>query len=151
MNNPYQNYFANQIQTASPEQVLVMLYDGAIRFLRQARQALENGDRVGKLKKISRTVAILTELSNSLDFEKGGEIAENLDGLYAYMVRELTRPNAEDEFKAMEVSENILLELRGAWAEAIEKNRSKEEQSPAAAYGDSSDAEPPRKSMNAAV
>jgi flagellar protein FliS len=150
MNNPYQNYFANQIQTASAEQVLVMLYDGAIRFIRQAGQALEEGDRVLKLKKISRAVAIITELSNSLDFEKGGEIAENLDGLYWYMVRELTNPNAEDEFKAMEVSENILLELRGAWAEAIEKARPKEE-SADAAYGSQSADEAPRKRMNAAV
>jgi flagellar protein FliS len=151
MNNPYQNYFANQIQTASAEQVLVMLYDGAIRFIRQAGQALEEGDRVLKLKKISRAVAIITELSNSLDFEKGGEIAENLDGLYAYMVRELTNPNAEDEFKAMEVSENILLELREAWAEAIEKARPKEEESAGAAYGSQSADEAPRKRMNAAV
>lgn len=150
MNNPYQNYFANQIQTASAEQVLVMLYDGAIRFIRQARQALEEGDRVSKLKKISRAVAIITELSNSLDFEKGGEIAENLDGLYWYMVRELTNPNAEDEFKAMEVAENILVELRGAWAEAIEKERPKEE-SADPPYGSQSADEAPRKRMNAAV
>lgn len=149
--NPYQNYFATQIKTASAEQILVMLYDGAIRFIRQARQALKDGQRVARLEKISRAVAILTELSSTLDFEKGGEIAENLDGLYWYMVRELTRPNAEDEYKAMDVSENILMELRGAWAEAIEKNRPKEDESAGAAYGDGSGAEAPRKAMNAAI
>jgi flagellar protein FliS len=148
--NPYENYFATQIKTATPEQILVMLYDGAIRFIRQARQALEDGQRVTKLEKISRAVAILTELSGTLDFEKGGEIAENLDGLYWYIIRELTRPNKEDEFKAMDVAENILIELREAWAEAIEQTRSKEGGTEGTAgYGDNK--EPLRKAMNAAV
>jgi flagellar protein FliS len=149
--NPYQNYFATQIQTASPEQVLIMLYDGAIRFLRQARQAAENNDRAGKLKKVSRAVAIITELSNSLDFEKGGEIAENLDGLYSYMVRELTRGNTAGDTSPIDISENILVELREAWTGAIEKNKSGvgEESAENGAYGNGGQA--PRKAMNAAI
>lgn len=122
--NPYQNvYFQNQVQTASPEQLLVMLYDGAIRFLRQAREAMENGERILKMEKISRTISILTELSNTLDFEKGGEIAENLDGLYWFMIRDLTRANTQNDPEPLNVAEGILSDLRDGWVQAIEKIR----------------------------
>ena len=126
--NPYQNYFANQVQTASPEQILIMLYDGAIRFLRQARQAMDDEDRIGMLEKKSRAVAIITELANSLDFENGGEVAENLDGLYWYMSRELMRANGQEGAEALEASENILEELRDGWVQAIEANRPEAEE-----------------------
>ena len=126
--NPYQNYFANQVQTASPEQILIMLYDGAIRFLRQARQAMDDEDRIGMLEKKSRAVAIITELANSLDFETGGEVAENLDGLYWYMSRELMRANGQEGAEALEASENILEELRDGWVQAIEANRPEAEE-----------------------
>ena len=164
--NPYQNYFANQVQTASPEQVLIMLYDGAVRFLREARAAIENSDRVGMLQKKSRVVAILTELSSTLDFEKGGEIAENLDGLYWYMIRELTSANTRDNAEALNVSENILLELRDGWVQAIEKSRAGGEDAAAeqssSSYAGQGDAagtgseamdapEQPRKRVNAAI
>lgn len=142
--NPYQNYFQNQVQTASPEQLLIMFYDGALRFLRQARQARENGDRIEKLEKTSRVVAILTELSNTLDFEQGGEIAENLDGLYWYMIRELTQANTRDDAEPMNIAENILEDLRDGWIQAIEKNRPEME-------AGAVEAEMPRKSMNAAI
>lgn len=145
--NPYQNYFANQVRTASPEKIMIMLYDGAIRFLRQARQAMEEGDRVGRLKKISRVVAILTELSNTLDFEKGGEIAENLDGLYWYMIRELTSVNIRETVEPMDSAENILLELREAWVQAIAEN--KPETGAGAESGPREEA--PRKSMQASI
>ncbi len=145
--NPYQNYFANQVRTASPEKIMIMLYDGAIRFLRQARQAMEEGDRVGRMKKISRVVAILTELSNTLDFEKGGEIAENLDGLYWYMIRELTSVNISETSEPMDTAENILLELREAWSQAIAEN--KPETGTGAECGPREEA--PRKSMQASI
>jgi len=124
--NPYQNYFQNQIQTASREQILVMLYDGALRFLRQAREAMEERKRVVKLEKIGRVVSILSELSNTLNHEHGGEIAENLDGLYWYMIRELTRSNAQDDPKPLNVAEIILTDLRDGWAQAIEKMKSEQ-------------------------
>lgn len=167
--NPYQNYFENQVKTASPGQILIMLYDGAIRFLREARAAMESGDRIGRLEKTSRVVAILTELSNTLDFEKGGEIAENLDGLYWYMIRELTSANGREGTEALTVSEDILMDLRDGWVQAIEKNRAGGEEAAAepssssyASQGDAGQgtagggeaaesAEIPRKRLNAAI
>lgn len=122
--NSYPNvYFQNQVGTASREQLLIMLYDGAILFLRQARQAMENGERIVKIEKTGKVVNILTELSNTLDFENGGEIAEQLDSVYWYMMRELIRSNTQDDPEPLTVAERILEDLRDGWARAIEQNK----------------------------
>ncbi|MCF8038384.1 MAG: flagellar export chaperone FliS [Desulfohalobiaceae bacterium] len=119
--NPYINHYQqNQVQTASREQILLMLYEGAIRFTKQARMAMEEGDRIRKLEKVSRTVAILTELSNTLDFETGGEIAENLDGLYAFMTRELTRSNIENDPEPLQTVIDLLSDLHEGWVQAVD-------------------------------
>jgi flagellar protein FliS len=122
--NSYPNvYFQNQVGTASREQLLIMLYDGAILFLRQARQAMENGERIVKIEKTGKVVNILTELSNTLDFENGGEIAEQLDSVYWYMIREMIRSNTQDDPEPLTVAERILQELRDGWIQAIEQSK----------------------------
>ena len=113
--NQYQN---NQILTAPPEQVLIMLYDGAIRFVRQARLAIEQKDVPARTRAISKAVAIITEFSNTLDYEIGGEIAIDLGRLYDFMVRELAAVNARGDAEKLTPVENILVELREAWVEA---------------------------------
>jgi len=133
--NAYQNtYMQNQVQNASPEKILIMLYDGAIRFIRQGRLALDEGDKAGKLQKVSRAINILTELSNTLDFEQGGEFAENMDSLYWYMIRELTRSNARNEPEPLDTVEEMLVDLRDAWVQAVDQQRG------AAEEGDSEEA-----------
>jgi flagellar secretion chaperone FliS len=122
--NTYQNvYFQNQVRSANREQILIMLYDGAILFLRQAREAAENGNKSLKIEKTAKVVNILTELSNTLDFENGGEIASQLDSIYWYMIRELIRSNTQDDPEPLNVVEGILADLRDGWVGAIEKNR----------------------------
>lgn len=116
-------YQSNQVATATPEQILVMLYDGAIRFVRQARDGMAAGDRVTKLKMIDKTMAILNELSATLDHEIGGEIAANLAALYDFMNRELVRSNLKNDPQPLDIVERILSELREAWVQAIEINR----------------------------
>jgi flagellar protein FliS len=73
--------------------------------------------------KISRTMAIICEFANSLDHEIGGEIATDLDALYAFMTRELTRANLNNERQPLETVEKLLVDLRDTWIEAIEVNR----------------------------
>ena len=122
--NAYMNqYQANQILTASPEQILIMLYDGAIRFCRQAIAAGESGDTVTKLERISKTFAIITEFSNSLNHEIGGHIAEDLDGLYHFMLRELNAARNDPTGEHLRNVEKLLVDLRLTWGEAIEINR----------------------------
>lgn len=120
MNAYTQQYQQNQILSASPEKILVMLYDGAIRFTRQAMIGIEDGRPSVKVEGISRAMAIITEFANTLDHEIGGEIAANLDGLYTFMIRELTQATLNDDMEKLKVVETLLLDLRQTWVEAIE-------------------------------
>lgn len=120
MNAYTQQYQQNQILSASPEQILVMLYDGAIRFTRQAMIGIDDGRSSVKVEGISRAMAIITEFANTLDHEVGGEIAANLDGLYCFMIRELTQANLNDDIEKLKVVEGMLVDLRQTWVEAIE-------------------------------
>lgn len=124
MNQNQMNRYKNsQILNASPEQILIMLYDGAIRFCREALMAMEEGDLRKQADKISRAMAIVSEFSNTLDHQAGGEIAENLDALYAFMNRELVRANLQKDSTGVKTVENLLSGLRETWVEAIEVNR----------------------------
>ena len=132
--NAYSNHYRNnQIMTASPEQILIMLYDGAIRFVRQAGQAIDDGRRADKSVAINKAIAIVTEFSNTLNFEVGGAIADDLYRLYDFVIRELVAVNARGDRKRLEAVERILLDLREGFAGAIEANRSAVAQSSVAA------------------
>ncbi len=123
MNAYFNQYQNNQVTTASPEQLLIMLYDGAIRFVRQAQEAMAAGERVRKLESISKALAIVAELANTLDHKVGGEIAENLDALYHFMIRELTQANLKNDAEKLKVVDALLADLRETWMQAIEINR----------------------------
>lgn len=132
MNAHMTHYHNNQVLTASPEQILIMLYDGAIRFVRQARQAIDDGRSGDKAHAIGKAVAIVTEFSNTLDYEVGGEIAVDLNRLYDFIVHELAAVNASGDLERLAPVENILLELRSAFVGAAEINRAGKPQSQAA-------------------
>jgi len=122
--NAYMNqYQQNHIATASPEQILIMLYDGALRFLGQAASGIEAGDRELRTRYINKSIAILSELSATLDHEIGGDISANLAALYDYMIRELMSANANNDIQPLRVVEKMLAELRETWMQAIEINR----------------------------
>lgn len=100
-----------------------MLYDGAIRFCRQALAASDKGDISDKLGRISKAFAIITEFSNSLNHEIGKEIAADLDGLYQFMLRELNKARTDTSGEHLHVVVDLLLDLRQTWGEAVEINR----------------------------
>lgn len=127
--NQYQQnqYQQNQIYTATPEQILLMLYDGAIRFTRQAMMAAENGNQAQKLERISKTMAIIVEFSNTLNHEVGGQIAADLDGLYQFMIRELNAARKDDTGEKLKTVERLLVDLRETWSQAVEINRGQQE------------------------
>lgn len=122
-NHNMNKYQQNQISTASPEQILLMLYDGAIRFVRKAICGIENDDSSLRMYGVSKTMAIVTEFSNSLNREIGGKIAEDLDALYDFMIRELTAANLEKNIEKLQVVEKLLVDLRQTWGEAVEINK----------------------------
>ncbi len=120
--NMYSNdYLQNQIATASKEQLLIMFYDGAIRFTIQAKQAVANKDIEKRNYAINKASAIITELAATLDHKIGGKIAEDLDALYAYMLKELTLVCTKNEIEPLESVAKILADLRQTWIQAIEQ------------------------------
>lgn len=123
MNNYMNQYQQNQVMTASQEQILLMLYDGAIKFCRQAIAASEAGNVGEKLGRIAKAFAIITEFSNSLNHEIGGDIAADLDGLYHFMLRELNKARTDTSGEHLRSVEKLLVDLRLTWGEAVEINR----------------------------
>jgi flagellar secretion chaperone FliS len=121
--NQYRN---NQINTASPEQLLIMLYDGAIRFINEASQHLSEGRIAPRGTAIGKAMAIISELAATLDHEIGGEIAGNLAALYDYMLRELTQANLHDDPQRLESVRSMLAGLRETWMAAIEKHHAEQ-------------------------
>ncbi|MFN3691173.1 MAG: flagellar export chaperone FliS, partial [Fimbriimonadales bacterium] len=91
--NGYERYLETAVETASPARLIVMLYDGAIRFINEALAAMRQRDYETKNAQLQRAQKILAELISSLDFDKGGEIAENLFRLYTYMYNQLVEAN----------------------------------------------------------
>lgn len=104
------------VHAADPHKLTVMLFDGALQALRNGREHMKAGDIAAKGKSITHASTIITSgLRASLDLEKGGEIAGNLDALYDYMVRRLTHAHVHNDLAAMDEVERLLGELREAW------------------------------------
>ena len=127
MSAAYMNqYFENQVNTASPEQLLIMLYNGAIRFVGEAEEAMANKKIAYRGERISKAIAILSELSATLDHEIGGEIAANLESLYDYMIRTLLAANVQDDASKLVEVREMLSGMRDTWLDAIDKVRSEQ-------------------------
>ncbi len=116
--NPYAQYQQAQFETASPERLLIMLYDGAIRFANSARLALEEGKHARVHSELIRVQDILTELMATLNMVDGGEIARNLFDLYEFLNRQVVLANVQKNPVLIEETVSILKDLREAWAEA---------------------------------
>lgn len=112
-----QAYYQTQIQSRSPLELVVMLYDGALRFLQQTVDAMERGDLVAKRDSLSRAMAIVTELHGMLDLEQGGEVAASLDSLYTYMMERLTTANQQRDTAPVAEVMRLMSGLRDAWSQ----------------------------------
>jgi flagellar protein FliS len=121
--NPLKAYKETQIKTATPGQLIIMLYDGAIKNINIAIEELKKKHK--KLDAISNSIIkaqdIVSELMVSLDFEQGGDIAKNLFSIYIYMNRELLNANIKKQSKPLELVKSLLMELREAWSQIAEK------------------------------
>jgi flagellar secretion chaperone FliS len=113
--NGLDQYRNNVVTTQTPGTLIVMLYEGAIRFLEQSLVALEARQPAEKGRCVVKAIDILEELNLSLDVESGGQIAENLRRLYGFMIRHLTQAHAQnDGAKIREVVE-LLRDLNEGW------------------------------------
>lgn len=110
------------VAVASPYKLILLLFDGAIKAIAQAKFHMEKKEISAKGAAITKAIAIIDEgLKLSLDIEAGGELAENLKSLYEYMCHRLLLANLNNETELLDEVSKLLVELRGAWA-AIEKS-----------------------------
>jgi flagellar protein FliS len=105
------------VETASPTRLVIMLYDGAIRFCMIGLDAMRKRDLESQHTHLLKAQRILTELMSSLDREAGGEIAANLFRVYTYLMEELVKANLYDEPARVEQALKMLRELRESWLE----------------------------------
>ena len=117
--NAVHQYKKSSVSTTSRGRTLLMLYDGCIRFLEQARTAIEKGDVAQRGNRLNRAHAIISELKSTLNHDVAPELCENLDALYAFMLRELTDANRRSDLRKLDVVTELMKTLREGWRDAV--------------------------------
>jgi flagellar secretion chaperone FliS len=120
MKNAYQKYKQTSVQSASKEKILLMLYEGCIRFMKQALAAIDKKDIAGRGMNIGKAFDIVNELNNTLNHEV------NLEQLYMFVNDQLTKANAKGDRKALEDGIRIMETLHEGWVLAVEKLKKEE-------------------------
>ena len=119
MNQYIKQYKKNSIETASKEQILIMLYDGAIQFLNKAKIAIANKEIENAHNNLISAQNILHEFINSMDREVAPQLAENLISLYEYFIRRLVQANIKKEIEPIDEVLKYLKSLKATWEQAI--------------------------------
>jgi flagellar protein FliS len=109
------SYRRTQVQSATPLELVAMLYDGALRFLDSARTAIEQRNIAARRTALSRVFAIISELQSTLNLEQGGEIAASLDRLYDYANMRLLDAAMRNDVAAIEEVKTLFGTLRDGW------------------------------------
>jgi flagellar protein FliS len=119
MANPARAYLATQVETTSQGELLIMLYEAAIKFLKRAQMEIDNKDYAKKGIYISKAMAIIHELAECLNKEKGGEITPKLSQLYMFCTSQLIKANIRLDKKMIEEVIKIMDGLRSAYAQIV--------------------------------
>lgn len=118
--NLYKEYRQTQITTASQANLILMMYEGAMRFTRQALDSLDAQDPAGMVRNIQKARDIVNELSLSLDISQGGEAAARLESLYQFTLSQLTLANIKTDRAPLEAVLRVLTPLTSAWQTVAE-------------------------------
>lgn len=113
--NKVNQYQKVQVMTADRVRLIIMLYDGAVKFNKCAQKAIIEGDVESRNTYINRSQAIIGELKNSLNMEEGGEIARNLSRLYDFSMEKLAEANLKNDASAVEAVTLVINELKSGW------------------------------------
>jgi flagellar protein FliS len=113
--NPRQQYTEAHLVSSSPGETVLMLYEGAIRFLQEAVTEIAAQNITAKVRLLERAEKIIDYLKSCLDKENGGEIAENLDKLYDYLLTRLTEANFYNDVGKLKEIEKLLATVREGW------------------------------------
>ena len=119
--NPYSKYQDVRFSTTNKGSLILMMYDGAIRFLEEAKKKMAVKDFSGRGLYIDRAFSALNELRTSLQFEHDEKLADSLNQLYFFMTKQLSQASLKNDIRSVETIIDLLKGLRGAWKEAAEK------------------------------
>ena len=128
MGNPYTKYKQASVLTASREQILLMMYEGAIKFTKIAILAMQEKRIADRGTNILRAYDIVMELHTTLDHKVGGELAKQLEGLYLFMMDQYTKANIKSDVEPLKSNLKILENLYDGWKQAVEKIKKDNEQ-----------------------
>ena len=118
-----QTYRQNHATTVDPGTLLLMLYQGTIDFMRQARESLERNDMADKGYYVMKALAIIGELLVSLDCKTGGDVAHNLEKLYLFMLEQITLGNLNNDPEPFTQVITLLTTLKEGWNGAVMEAR----------------------------
>ena len=125
----HKQYKQVQVKTANNKKLLLMLYQGCIKFLRIAKKSIKEEDMENANEYLKKSQAIIDELRYTLDMDKGGEISNNLYKLYNFMYSELISANINKEIEPIENVEELMMDLLETWKEVINNpNQGNEQQ-----------------------
>lgn len=116
-------YRSTRTTTVSPLQVLLQLYDGALRYLRAGAEAIEASDPAARGVALSKAHAIVSELQATLDDSQAPDLCAQLDSLYDFILQQITTANAKRQTKPIDDAMKILIELRAAWTELANQQK----------------------------
>lgn len=120
-NAAYKKYKETSITSASREKLLLMMYEGAIKFTKKAILDIEQNNIPGKCENIGRAYDIILELNNTLDHKVGGQLAAQLEQLYMFMTEQLVKANINNDINALKSVLKLLDTLYEGWKQAVEK------------------------------
>jgi flagellar protein FliS len=120
--NPYNQYLNVQFGTTDQGKLILMAYDGAIRFCRTAEECIASDDKQGKGMWLTRAFDTVAELRNSLRPEVGGELAEHLNKAYIFINNQITLANVMNRPEYIQNALTMLESLRDAWREVVHQN-----------------------------
>ena len=116
----YNRYKQTSVTSASREKLLLMMYEGAIKYTKKAVIACETKDIAERGLNIGRAYDIVMELNNTLNFDVGGELAKNLEQLYMFMTEQLTKANATGDAGPLHTVLKLLNTLNEGWVKAVD-------------------------------
>ncbi len=115
----YNRYRQTDVITADPKRLVLLCYEEAIRSLHLAKANYEGKEYEKKGKAVQKALDLISELREALDFERGGEIAKHLDGIYGFITAHILKADVRKELKGFDQAAAMLEDLRSAWEEAF--------------------------------
>ena len=121
INNPYQAYQQNSVNTATPGELTLMLYNGSLKFMKLAKKAIEEKNIELKNINLIKAQKIIQELMVTLDTSQ--DVGKSMMMMYDYMNRRLIEANLKNDSAMVEEVEGLMMEFRDAWKQVIQLNR----------------------------